>query len=228
MLPGRGRPQALRGGKAACSNVFVHLFQKAAGPKGGALGRHPQMAECPMLQAHLGGLGGFCKRKSPQGLPFLCPLCGRGPPRGGGGAKRRWGPYLAGGAFSPGEGLALPFCQCLPHGGRWPGGPERGRPLFRFAAAPSQPLRRQLPPRGRRGRAGRRLVLRRGSGERDPSAAWRRQLPLQGEPKRGAYLSDFPAATGRGCRVSPRRATPFLARPRKGGKNPLRGPPPAP
>ena len=108
----------------AHSKVFVHLFQKVAGSKGGALGRHPQMAERPMLQAHLGGLGGFCKRKSPQDLPFLCPLCGRGPPHGGGGAKRRWGPYLAGGAFSPGEGLPRLSANASPFRG---GGAKRQR-----------------------------------------------------------------------------------------------------
>ena len=38
--------------ESACGahfKVFVHLFQKAADSKGGALGRHPQMAERPML-----------------------------------------------------------------------------------------------------------------------------------------------------------------------------------
>ena len=61
------------------------------------------------------------------------------------GAER---PKRGGGLFY-GE---VPAPHDLPYGGRWPEGPERGRPLFRFAAAPSQPLRRQLPPRGSWGR----------------------------------------------------------------------------
>ena len=78
----------------AKTKVFGRAFyKKLADSKGRAFGRHPQMAERPMLQAHLGGLGGFCKRKSPQGLPFLHPLCGGGLPMGE--VARRAGGVLA-------------------------------------------------------------------------------------------------------------------------------------
>ncbi len=58
---------------AANSKVFARLFQKAAGSKGGALGRHPQMAEYPMLQAHLGGWGDFA-RENPPRTSLFCTL----------------------------------------------------------------------------------------------------------------------------------------------------------
>ena len=46
--------------------VFVHLFQKVADSKGSAFGRHPQMAECSILQAYL-GVWGPLQEKGPQG-----------------------------------------------------------------------------------------------------------------------------------------------------------------
>ena len=73
------------------SKVFARLFQKAAGSKGGALGRHPQMAERPMLQAHLGGSGGILQEKIPPGPPFFAPSLRLWPPHGGGGPEGRRG-----------------------------------------------------------------------------------------------------------------------------------------
>ena len=126
------------------------------------------------------GVWGDFARENPPRASLFCTLLavvaspwGRWPGGPEGALPGRWG-------FFSWRGLASPFCQCLPfqgrwpvslphdlpHGGRWPGGPEGGRPLFRFAAAPSQPLRRQLPPRGSWGWMGRLFVLRRGWRER--------------------------------------------------------------
>ena len=127
-------------------------------PKGGGFQRQSLWTPSadggtPYASGAFGGSGGILQEKIPPGPPFFAPSLRLWPPRGGGGAKRRWGPYLAGGAFSPGEGLPRLSANVFPFRGGGPflspmtsptggGGPEGRRGDDRFLGLLPPPLSR--------------------------------------------------------------------------------------
>ena len=195
---------------------FSSTFSKRwRDPRAAPLAAIRRWRNAPCFRRIWGVWGDFARENPPRASLFCTLFAAVASPWGRwreapvGALPGRW-------SFFSWGGLALPFCQCLPHGGRWPVSlphdlPHGGR-------WPGAPTHSQPPLPGEVARRAGEVVLQEGHRGRDPSAAWRRQLPLQGEPKRGPCLLDFPAATGRGCRVSPRQAIDFLGRPRKSPK----------
>ena len=212
----RRRPRRIQKFSSTFSKVKFSstFFKRWQVPRAAPLAAIRRWRNAPCFRRIWGVWGDFARENPPRASLFCALFAAVASPRGRwreapvGALPGRWGFFSWG-------GLASPFRQCLPLQGRCPFLPHDLPHRGRWPGASTQP---QPPLLGEVARRAGEVVLQEGPRWRDPSAAWRRQLPLQGEPKRGPCLSDFPAATGRGCRVSPRQAIDFLGRPRKSPK----------
>ena len=190
----RRRPRRIQKFSSTFSKVKFSstFFKRWRVPRAAPLAAIRRWRNAPCFR-RIWGSGGLCKRKAPRTFPVsLTQRVGASPwgrwrkaPVGA--LPGRWGFFSWGGPASP-------FCQCLPFQGRWP-------------EAPTQP---QPPLLGEVARRAGEVVLQEGPCGRDPSAAWRRQLPLQGEPKRGPYLSISRLPPGGDAGSRPGRRPPFL------------------